>query len=156
MSKLHYLGHLQRHPFLGFAYIGTVGGSLSAEGVNFTLMLNKLLRSNICDRFLFEVTNICGSLQLFLKMTLMNLIDEELLNIEFDVFRDVQVIKRSIRLDRQMSMYSKIFLASRRCGISDPVASALRLAAARTYSILASSVATKLAKSSNSSSSSEI
>src|ERR1041385_9397876 len=79
-----------------------VGSELKVETVNFTLMLNKLLRSNICDRFVFEVIKdfLQFGLQLFLKITLMNLIYEELLNIELDVFRDVQVIKRSIRLDR--------------------------------------------------------
>jgi hypothetical protein len=65
-------------------------------------MLYKLLRSNISDRFLFEVTEdfLQFGLQLFLKISLMNLIYEELLNIEFDVFRDVQIIKRSVRLNR--------------------------------------------------------
>src|SRR3954470_24998911 len=37
-------------------------------------------------------------------------------------------------LTDQISMYSKIFLGSRRSGISEPIASALRLAVARTYS----------------------
>src|SRR4051812_47730495 len=65
-------------------------------------MLYKLLRSNISYWFLLEVTEdfLQFSIQLFLKITLMNLVDEELLNIELDVFRDVQIIKRSIRLDR--------------------------------------------------------
>src|ERR1041385_593577 len=65
-------------------------------------MLYELLRSNISDKFLFEVTEdfLQFSLQLFLKITLMDLIDEELLNIELHVFRYVQIIKRSIRLDR--------------------------------------------------------
>src|SRR3954462_12961320 len=65
-------------------------------------MLDKFLRSFLSYRSLLEVTEDflqCG-LQLFLRITLMNLIDEELLNIELDVFRDVQIIKRSIRLDR--------------------------------------------------------
>src|SRR3954466_6608240 len=65
-------------------------------------MLYKLMRSNISDRFLLEVTEdfLQFGLQLFLKITLMNFIDEELLNIKLDVFRDVQIIKWSIRFDR--------------------------------------------------------
>src|SRR3954467_13603363 len=100
--KLHQFGHLLRHPFFGLADIGKVCGILSVEALNLTLMLDKLLRSNISYRFLLEVTEdfLQFGLQLFLKITLMNLIDEELLNIELDVFRDVQIIKRSIRLDR--------------------------------------------------------
>src|SRR3954463_7105016 len=100
--KLHQFGHLLRHPFLGLADIGTVSSKLSVEALNLTLMLNKFLRSNLSYRSLLEVTEdfLQFGLQLFLKITLMNLINEELLDIELDVFRDVQIIKRSIRLHR--------------------------------------------------------
>src|SRR3954471_12401995 len=99
--KLYQFGHLLRHPFLGLADIGTVSSKLSVEALNLTLMLDKFLRSNFSYQSLLEVTEdfLQFGLQLFLKITLMNLIDEELLNIELDVFRDVQIIKRSVRLD---------------------------------------------------------
>src|SRR3954469_8536287 len=100
--KLQEIGHLLRHPFLGLADIGTVSSKLSIEALNLTLMLNKFLRSNLSYRSLLEVTEdfLQFGLQLFLKISLMNLINEELLDIELDVFRDVQIIKRSIRLHR--------------------------------------------------------
>src|ERR1041385_3265590 len=101
-------------------------------------MLNKLLRSNICDRFLFEVTKdfLQFGLQLFLKITLMNLIYEELLNVELDVFRDVQISKWNVRLDRPNVNVLQDLLGIKEKRDSKPVASALRLAAAHTYSIL--------------------
>src|SRR4051812_7788512 len=100
--KLHQFRYLLRHPFLCLADISTSCSELSVEALNLKLMIKKFLRSNLSYWFLLEVTEdfLQLSLQLFLKITLMNLVDEELLNIELDVFRDVQIIKRSIRLDR--------------------------------------------------------
>src|SRR3954469_25131046 len=100
--KLHQFRYLLRHPFLRLADISTSRSELSVEALNLKLMIKKFLRSNLSYWFLLEVTEdfIQFSLQLFLKVALMNLVDEELLNIELDVFRDVQIIKRSIRLDR--------------------------------------------------------
>src|SRR3954465_15435958 len=100
--KLNQFRYLLRHPFLRLADISTSRSELSVEALNLKLMIKKFLRSNRSYWFLLEVTEdfLQFSLQLFLQITLMNLVDEELLNVELDVFRDVQIIKRSIRLDR--------------------------------------------------------
>src|SRR3954466_6404945 len=102
LSKLHQIVHLARHSFLRFANVSTLDFKLSSESLNFRLIVNKLLRCDISDGLLFEVTMdfLQLSVQLLLHVTVMNLVDVELLNIEFDILRNIQVIKWSIRLNR--------------------------------------------------------
>ena len=87
--------------FFGLANVGAFLVEFLIEALNISLILKEFLRSEISDILLLEVTVKLSQLafQVLFKILMMELTDENLLKRPLDIFRNVKIIKWSLRID---------------------------------------------------------